>query len=143
MLLQTYDEDIQQISLIYFIFNNIKCHQISALAIVFFGNFCRHGVKTRKNWPIFFSSFNSCPPLPSIVTDGMKQFLSLNIVWTIIWNSVDCDEMFQLSKKIVNGMTSFLKVCSIRQFYCIFQLLTVKELFNLLTLNLKGLSQVF
>ena len=40
-------------------------------------------------------------------------------------------------------MTSSLKVCSIRQFYRIFQLLTVKELFNLLTLNLKGLSQVF
>ena len=40
-------------------------------------------------------------------------------------------------------MTSSLKVCSIRQFYRIFQLLAVKELFKLLTLNLKGLSQVF
>ena len=40
-------------------------------------------------------------------------------------------------------MTSSLKVRSIRQFYRISQLLTLKELFNLLTLNLKGLSQVF
>ena len=54
MLPWSYDEDIKKISLIYFIFNNIKCHQISALTIIFLGNFCRHGIKTRKSWLIFF-----------------------------------------------------------------------------------------
>ena len=80
---------LKKISLIYFIFNNIKCHQISALTIIFWGHFCRHGIKTRKSWLIFFFKFQSCPSLPSIVTDGKKQFQSLNMVWTIIWNSVE------------------------------------------------------
>ena len=90
MLPWSYDEDIKKISLIYFIFNNIKCHQISALTIIFLGNFCRHGIKTRKSWLIFFFQVS----VMSILATNSnrwheKQFQSLNVVWTIIWNSVE------------------------------------------------------
>lgn len=142
MLPWSCDQDIKQISLIYFIFNNIKCHQISALAIIFFGNFCRHGIKTRKNWPIFFEfQFTSYLAINSNRWHETVSMPKYSVDHFGI--QLNCDEMFQLFKKIVNGMTSSLKVSSIRRFYRIFQLLTVKELFNLLTLNLKGLSQVF
>lgn len=143
MLPWSYDEDIKKNSLIYFIFHNIKCHQISALTIIFWGNFCRHGIKTRKSWLIFFFQV-SVMSILAINSNRWHETVSIPKCSVDHFGiQLNCDEMFQLFKKIVNGMTSSLKVCSIRQFYRIFQLLTVKELFKLLTLNLKGLSQVF
>ena len=84
MLPWSYDEDIKKNSLIYFIFHNIKCHQISALTIIFWGNFAGMALKLEKVGSFFFFKFQSCPSLPSIVTDGMKQFQSLNVAWTIL-----------------------------------------------------------
>ena len=43
----------------------------------FFGEFCRHFVKTWNGW-INLSSFNTCPSLPSVATDDRKQFQWLN-----------------------------------------------------------------
>ena len=54
MLPWSYDEDNKQISLIYFTFNNIKCHQISALAIVFLVIFAGMALKLEKIGPFFF-----------------------------------------------------------------------------------------
>ena len=67
MLLQSYEEDIKQIS-----------SQTTNYTDTFLVNFSGIALRLKKNGPML-SSFNPCLFLPSVATDDRKQFQCLNI----------------------------------------------------------------